>query len=221
MEKLVIALDGPAGAGKTTVAKALSKKLNIPYFSTGAMYRALALKCLQNNLDAKSEKDAEFIANSTKVGLKFEDGEQKVILDGQDVTKLLYTDTVSQMASQISVHPIIRQKMVELQREVAKEGSVIMDGRDIGSVVLPMANYKFYLDADVEVRANRRFLELTNKGEKVTFEEVLADMKERDFRDKNRAVSPLIVCDDAIVIDCSKFNIEQSVDAFIKVLENK
>ncbi len=221
MEKIVIAIDGPAGAGKTTIAKELAKKLDIPYFSTGSMYRALALKCINNNLDPESEETANYIAENTKIALKYENGLQYVILDGVDVTNKLYTDKVSEGASKISVHPVVRQKLVKLQRETANSQSVIMDGRDIGSNVLPMANYKFYLDANVEIRAKRRFDELIKKGSNVTFEEVLADMKDRDYRDKNRKVSPLVVCEDAIVIDSSNLTIDEVINEFFKYIGGK
>ncbi len=220
-KKIVIAIDGPAGAGKTTVAKELAKKMDIPYFSTGSMYRALALKCIQLGLDATNEKDANLIANNTTVGIKYENGKQYVLLDGENVTELLYTDQISAGASQISVHKIIREKMVEIQRHVAQNQSVIMDGRDIGSVVLPMADFKFYLDADVKVRAKRRFDELKSKGNNISFEEVLKDMKERDIRDKSREISPLVICDDAIVIDSTNLSIDGVLNEFFKHIGEK
>ena len=219
LKDLVIAIDGPAGAGKTTVAKELAKKLEIPYFSTGAMYRALALKCLRNGKNPENKADAEEIVKYAKLSLKYENGKQSVILDDEDVTDMLYSDPISVGASQISVHKFVREKMVDLQRQVANSQSVIMDGRDIGSVVLPMARYKFYLDADVEVRAKRRYDELLSKGNSISFEEVLEDMKERDYRDKNRDISPLIVCDDAVVIDSTNLSVQQVVEAFLSKIE--
>ena len=219
LKNLVIAIDGPAGAGKTTVAKALAGRLEIPYFSTGAMYRALALKCLRSGKNPENKDDAEQIAKSAKLSLKYANGKQSVILDGEDVTDMLYSDQISVGASQISVHKYVREKMVDIQRQVANQQNVIMDGRDIGSVVLPMAKYKFYLDADVNVRAKRRYDELLSKGSQISFEEVLQDMKERDFRDKNRDISPLIVCDDAVVIDSTNLSVEQVVDEFISKIK--
>lgn len=219
MEKLLIAIDGPAGAGKSTIAQALAKRLDIPYFSTGAMYRAFAVKYLSLGLDATSESDACWIAQNSSVYMKYKNGKQYVLLDGIDVTDKLYSDEISRVASQISVHKVIRQKMVEIQRQAANSQSLVMDGRDIGSVVLPDAKYKFYLDASVEIRAQRRYQELINKGENVTFDEVLKDMKERDYRDKTREISPLVICKDAIVIDCSNLNIEQCVEEFLKYIE--
>ena len=223
MKKLVIAIDGPAGSGKSTIGRELAKQLGINYFSTGALYRALGLKCIQLGLDAKSPKNAEFIAKNTHLDIKFVGSEQHVLLDGIDVSSDLYKAEVSDFASQISVHPIIRHKMVELQKSIAEKNSIVMDGRDIGSVVLPNADLKFYLDADVKVRAKRRYDELVAKGQNVSFENVLDEMIERDRRDKEREVSPLIVCKDAHIIDCSNLNIQQVVDKFVEIIkrENK
>ena len=220
-KKLIIAIDGPAAAGKTTIAKALASKLNIPYISTGALYRALALKCLQNGLDASSEDVAMQIANTTTVSTTYQNGRQIIWLDGADVTDKLYTDSVSDASSKISTHKVIREHILEAQRKIAQNQSVVMDGRDIGSIVLPMANYKFYLDADVGVRAQRRYLELVAKGENVSYQEVLDDLKERDFRDKTRNISPLVVCKDAIVIDCTNLSISQVVDKFLEYIGDK
>ncbi len=217
--KIVIAIDGPAGAGKSTIAKALAKELEIAYISTGSMYRALALKCINNNLDATDEGVAQQIANSTELDVEYKNGNQLVFLDGQNVTDMLYTDKVSDFASKISVHKVIREKLVEIQRQIAARQSVVMDGRDIGSVVLPNADLKFYLDADVKIRAQRRYEELLSKGTKATYEEVLEDMKERDHRDKTREVSPLIVCDGAIIIDCSNLSIQEVVNKFLTYIK--
>ena len=219
MKKIVIAIDGPAGAGKSTIGKQLSMRLGVPYFSTGALYRALAVKCLNLKLDARLPKNAEYIANNTEIDVKYEGQNQYIILDGEDVSNKIYNPEVSDVASQISVHPVIRQKLVDLQRNLAERQSIIMDGRDIGSVVLPNADYKFYLDADVKVRAQRRYEELISKGKQVDYQNVLDEMIERDRRDKERETSPLIICEDAIVIDCSNLNIEQVVDKFVEIIE--
>ncbi|HBB44777.1 MAG TPA: (d)CMP kinase [Clostridiales bacterium] len=218
MNKIVIALDGPAGSGKTTIAKALSKKLNIMYLNTGALYRALAYKCIKNGLDATSTEVAEQIAKNTDLKVEYKDGLQHVFVDGEDVTDKLSSDEVSIASSQISVHKEIRHKMVELQRHIADKQSIIVDGRDIGSVVLPKADFKFYLDADVGVRAERRYKELVSKGSGISFEEVLKDMKERDHRDMTRDVSPLKKCADAIVIDCTNLGIDEVIEKFMEYI---
>ena len=158
------------------------------------------------------------MAKNTIVESKFEDTNQLVFLDGKDVSNCLYTDQISILASQIAVHKPIREKLVEIQRDVANNNSVIMDGRDIGSVVLPMADFKFYLDADVNIRADRRYKELVSKGEKTTFEEVLEDLKLRDIKDKTRNISPLIVSEDAIVIDSTYMNVDEVVDKFLEII---
>ena len=221
MKKLVIAIDGPAGAGKSTIGKELAKRLGVPYFSTGALYRALAVKCLNLKLDARSQENAEFIANNTEIDVKYEGQNQYIILDGVDVSNKIYNPEVSDVASQISVHPVIRQKLVDLQRSLAERQSIIMDGRDIGSVVLPKADFKFYLDADVRVRAQRRYDELVGKGKTVDYQSVLDEMIERDRRDKSRETSPLVICEDARVIDCTNLDINQVVDKFIQIIKGE
>ena len=218
-KKIVISIDGPAGSGKSTIAKELSKRLRIPYLSTGSLYRALALKCIQCNLDSSSDKDAKKIADTTNVQIEFFNQNQRVILDGVDVTDFLQTDEISLHASCISKHKVIRQKLLNIQRDFASKNSVVMDGRDIGSVVLPMADFKFFLDADVMVRAKRRFEELKSKGDTIEFEEVLKDMKNRDFQDKTREISPLIVPKDAIVVDCTNLTIDGVVQKFLEYIK--
>lgn len=216
---VTIAIDGPAGAGKTTIAEALSKRLNIMYLSTGALYRAYAVRYLDQNLDVNSEQTAKNVAETSVIDVKFIGGKQHTFLDGVDVSNRLYNDQISMISSTISKQPIIRQSLKQLQQKIATEQSVIMDGRDIGSVILPNANYKFYLDADVAVRAKRRFDQLLQKGEKANFDDVLADMKNRDLNDSTRNISPLKKCADSIVIDCTNLSIEQVVDEFLKYIE--
>lgn len=217
-KKIVITIDGTAGSGKGTIASLLAKKLNIPYFSTGNMYRALALKCLRLKLDPTDERVANKIAENTKIDVSYQNQTLEIFLDNENVTNFLHTDEVSDYASKISVHRIIREKMVELQRKAALNGSVIMEGRDIGSVVLPDADIKFYLDAKVEVRAERRYKQLCAKGINITYEQVLEDMKERDFRDKTREISPLVIPKNAIVVDCSYLTIDEVVEKFISYI---
>lgn len=218
---LTIAIDGPAGAGKTTIAKALSRKLGIMYLSTGALYRAYAIKYIENNLDVNSCAVASDVANCTKIDVRYINGVQHTILDGVDVTTKLYQDQVSEVSSVVSKHQQIRLALQTIQKQIAKSQSVIMDGRDIGSVVLPLANYKFYLDADIEIRAKRRHNELVLRGDKIDYEEVLMDMKKRDFNDINRSISPLVKCKDSIVIDCTNLTVEQVVDEFLKYIKKE
>lgn len=215
-KKITIAIDGPAGAGKTTIAQALSKKLNIMYLSTGALYRAYAVKYLDNKLDINSPDVASKVAKDSDITVKFINGTQHTFLDGIDVSDRLYNDAISMISSTISKQPVIRQSLKSLQQKIADEQSVIMDGRDIGSVVLPKADYKFYLDADVKVRAERRFKQLLQKGEKANYDEVLQDMINRDINDTTRNISPLKKCKDSIVIDCTNLGIDEVVNEFLK-----
>ena len=196
-KKIVIAMDGPAGSGKATISKALAKKLDILYLSTGSLYRALAYKCILNGLDTTDEKVAEEIANNTKIDIIYKDGKQIVMLDGADITDKLALDEVSSGAS---------------------KNSVIMDGRDIGSVVLPNADFKFYLDASAEVRAKRRLVDLADAGNKITYEEVLKEIEEREYRDKTREISPLVVAKDAIVVDSSNMTIDEVIAKFLEII---
>ena len=220
-EILTIAIDGPAGAGKSTIAKLLAKKLNILFFSTGAIYRAFALKCLNLDLDPKDEKVAENICKNTTIDVMYQNGEQHTILDDKDVSLFLHTDKVSEYASLISKHKAIRECCVTIQREIAKKQSIIVDGRDIGTVVLKDANFKFYLDAKLEERAKRRFNDLSKNNKNISFEEVLNDMKQRDLEDTTRKISPLKVADDAIVVDSTNMNIDEVVEYMYNIIINK
>ena len=215
-----IAIDGPAGSGKSTVAKLLSKKLGILFLSTGSLYRALGLKCKNLGLDPKSEEDAQKILNS-QIDVVYKDGQQIVVLDNQDVTDQISTEEIGSFASLISQHKCIREKCVEIQRQIASKQSMVVDGRDIGSVVLPNAKYKFYLDANLDERAKRRYKDLVIKNPKITFNEVREDLKERDYNDIHRKLSPLLLCDDAVKIDSSLLTIEQVVDEFIRIINER
>lgn len=196
-----IALDGPSGAGKSSIAKKIAKSLNIIYLDTGAMYRAAAVKALEKNIDPQDEKAVPLVLIDTVIDVKYIDKEQHVFLDGEDVSIKIREHHISKAASDISKHKAVRLKLVELQREIAKETDVIMDGRDIGSYVLPDADYKFFLTASTEERAKRRFKELKAKGENVTYENVLRDIKLRDENDTKREFAPLVKVKDAIEID--------------------
>ena len=209
MEKLIrIALDGPSGSGKSTIAKHLSKKLNILYLDTGAMYRATALKAIKEGVERKDEQKVLGFINDINIEIKYVDGAQHTYLDGEDVSEKIREPHVSMAASDISSLKCVRLKMVDMQRDIAKSISCILDGRDIGSYVLPDADYKFYITASVDVRANRRYKELTAKGHDVDFDELRKEIEQRDYNDKNRDFAPLTQAKDAILIDTSDMDIE-------------
>ena len=208
-----IAIDGPAGAGKSTIAKLVSKELGFVYVDTGAMYRAMALNCLENGVDKDDEASVVALVSKTDVSIKYIDGEQAVFLNGENVNGRIRTPEVGNFASAISVYGEVRKKLVDLQQKLALSENVVMDGRDIGSVVLPNADLKIYLDADVNVRAKRRFDELVQKGEAPSFDTILEEMKERDYRDTHRDNSPLVRVPDAVYVDSSYMTIEEVKDA--------
>ena len=198
-----IAIDGPAGAGKSTIAKLLAKKLGILYLDTGAMYRAVGLKAIENGVDVTDETAVKKMLDSTTVDVKSEEGVQHVYLDGKDVTGKIREHRVSKAASDISAVPCVRYKMVDLQREIAARCDTVLDGRDIGTFVLPNAEYKIFLTASVAERARRRYEELKAKGEECTLESVASDIEKRDYNDSHRALAPLRKADDAVEIDTS------------------
>ncbi len=210
-----IAIDGPAGAGKSTIAKRAAKQLGFIYVDTGAMYRAMALYLLRKGIDRTDEKVIEASCFDMDISLQYENGEQKVLLNGEDVSGLIRTEEVSSMTSAISVYAPVRQKLLELQRELAQTKNVIMDGRDIGTCVLPNAQTKIYLTASSHVRAVRRFKELQEKGQMCNLEEIEQDIIERDYRDMHREIAPLKQAEDAFFIDSSQMDIGQVVEAII------
>ncbi len=220
-ENINIALDGPAGSGKSTVSKIIAKKLDILYLDTGAMYRACALKCLENAIDCKDEKNVSNIIESIDIKVEYSNGNQQTILDGKDVSETIRRPEISMLASTVSSHFCVRNKMVELQRKIANGVSCILDGRDIGTNVLPDARFKFYLTASPEVRAHRRMEENNKKGYNQDFETLLEEIKKRDFQDKNRKFAPLRKADDAIEIDSSEMSIEQVVTFIEKTIQEK
>ena len=213
-----ITLDGPSGAGKSTVAKTIASKLNIVYIDTGAMYRAVGLYCIKNNIDTKDIDAVTSSLDKINVSIKYENGEQVVYLNEENVNGLIRTPDVSMAASNVSAIPVVRLKLVELQRKLSENTDVIMDGRDAGSYVLPDAEVKIYLTASAETRAKRRLLELEQKGTKTNFEEVLADIKLRDKNDSEREFAPLKVPDGAVIVDTSELDFNQSVSAVLKVI---
>ena len=214
-----IAIDGPAGAGKSTIAKRLAKKLGFIYVDTGAMYRAMAYYFLQHNIDAKDENAIAAACPDVDVTITYENGEQQVLLNGENVNGVIRNEEVGNMASSTSVYPVVRKKLVELQRQLAKSADVIMDGRDIGTTVLPDAFVKIYLTASSDARAKRRYDELTAKGEQCDINDIKEDIEKRDYQDMHREISPLKQADDAILLDTSNMNIEQVVAAMRDIID--
>lgn len=214
-----IAIDGPAGAGKSTIAKIVAKDLGFIYVDTGAMYRTMALACLRAGIEAKNEMEIISNCQNVKVALKYEDGLQKVFLNGEDVSTEIRKEEVGNMASAIAVYGPVREILVKMQQEIAANNNVVMDGRDIGTAVLPNADLKIYLTASVETRAMRRYKELVEKGQECDIKQIEADIADRDYRDMNRDVSPLKQADDAVLVDSSEMNIEQVVEAIVKLVK--
>lgn len=217
-KNITIAIDGPSGSGKSTIAKALAKKLNILFLSTGSIYRAFGYACKQKGINPESETETKLLL-SNKVSIDFINGKQCVFLDDIDITSEINNEEIGRYASLVSKHKHIREKSVEIQRNVASNHSIVVDGRDIGSVVLPNADFKFYLDADLTERAKRRFKDLTNSGIKTTLNQVENDLKERDFNDIHRKLSPLVQAKDAIKIDSTYLSIDEVVAKFIEIIE--
>ena len=218
-EKFNIALDGPAGSGKSTVAKILAADYNILYLDTGAMYRACGLKALRMGIDPKDEAGVTALLPNLDLKVEYFEGKQHTILDGEDVSLAIRENLVSMAASAVSAHHSVRIKMVEMQREIAQSMSCVLDGRDIGSYVLPNAKFKFYVTADSKVRAMRRFEELEARGQKVDFDKLHEEIVLRDKQDSERDFAPLVCAEDAVVIDTSEMNIEQVVAAIKKVIQ--
>lgn len=217
-----VAIDGPSGAGKSTISRAIAKELGYIYIDTGAMYRSLAYKALSLNIDIKeSEEEILKMLDSTSLDIVYKNGEQRMMLDGNDVSDFIRTPSVSLGASAISAISGVRMWLLDLQRNLAANNNCLMDGRDIGTSVLPDANVKIFLTASPEARAKRRYDELLEKGENVTFEEVFNDMITRDKNDSTRKCSPLKKAEDAVVVDTSELNFEESVMAIKAVIAEK
>lgn len=215
---LNVALDGPCGSGKSTVADILAEKLDILHLDTGAMYRACALAALKRNINCLDEKSISDFINDIDLVVRYENGKQVTVLDGEDVSEKIRANEVSMMSSNISSLGAVRKKMVEMQQSIAKSNNCILDGRDIGTVVLPFAKYKFYITATAEVRAERRYKELISKGQTVQYADVLKEVNERDYNDSHRAISPLKKADDAIEIDTTNLDIYQVAERILSYI---
>jgi cytidylate kinase len=215
-----IAIDGPAGAGKSTIAKQLAKELSFIYVDTGAMYRSMALYFMRNGIAKEDEAAISDACKTVEVSIAYENGEQQVLLNGENVSKEIRKEEVGKMASATSVYKEVRTKLVELQQKLAADKDVIMDGRDIGTCVLPNAQVKIYLTASVETRAERRYQELQEKGAACDLEVIKKDIADRDYQDMHREISPLKQADDAVLVDSSDMGIDEVVEA-IKTVINK
>ena len=216
-----IAIDGPAGAGKSTIAKLVAKQKELIYVDTGAMYRAMGIYFHRLGVDPQDAAAIAAKVDGADISIEYQDGAQQVILNGENVTGLLRTEEAGNMAAKVSSHGPVRTKMVELQQKLGREKAVVMDGRDIGTVVLPDALLKIYLTASVEVRAQRRYKELVEKGESCDLAAIAEDIAARDHADMTREISPLRQAEDAVLVDTSAMNIEQVVETIVKLYEER
>lgn len=221
MSTINVAIDGPAGAGKSTVSRRAAAELGFIYVDTGALYRAVGLNALRNGIDTKNSRAVTLSLLNLKVELAFVDGEQRVLLGGEDVSQAIRTPEASMAASDVSAVPAVRAFLFDLQRDIAAKNNCIMDGRDIGTVVLPKAQVKIYLTAAPEERAMRRYKELCEKGISANYDEVLAEMIERDYNDSHREIAPLKPAEDAAVVDTTGMTLEQSVQTIITHVKEK
>ena len=220
-KRLTIAIDGPSGAGKSTVGRSLAKRLGYLYIDTGAMYRAVALKAREKGLGTEDEEVLYLWASSLHITFVTKGEEIHVLCDGEDVTEGIRSPEISRLASDISKRKGVRDVLVQLQREMGREGGVVLEGRDIGTVVFPDADVKFYLDAEIGERARRRFSELLEKGRKVDFRETLEEVRQRDHNDIHRILSPLRKADNAILIDSTHRSVEEVVEEMVRIVEKR
>ena len=216
-----IAIDGPAGAGKSTIARLVSKKLDFIYVDTGAMYRAIALYFINNDTDVENEEELKAALDKIQINISYENGVQHILLNMDDVSKKIRNEQVGNMASKTSAYKPVREKLLDLQRGIAAENDVIMDGRDIGTNILPNAELKIYLTASVDVRAKRRYDELVEKGETPDLETIKKDIEQRDYQDMNREVAPLRQAEDAVLVDTSEMGIDEVVDCIIELVKDR
>ena len=216
-----IALDGPAGAGKSTIAKGAAKALGFIYVDTGALYRTVGLKFIREGYDTQLNCDIDTILKMIEVDIKFIDGTQHVFLNGEDVSEAIRTPEASMMASAVSAKPAVRAFLLEMQRKLARENNVLMDGRDIGTVVLPNATIKFFVTASVEERATRRYKELIEKGMDVKYDDIYKDIETRDYNDSHREIAPLKPAEDSIMFDTTSNTLEESLDKLITIIKER
>ena len=222
MKKIInIAIDGPGGAGKSTISKAVAKKLDILYVDTGSLYRTIGLFVKSKNVDPKNAEAVTAILPEISIEVKYENGAQVNYLNGVNHGDAIRTPEMSMYASAVSAIPSVRAFLLETQKQIAKVNSVIMDGRDIGTVILPNADVKIFLTASAECRAMRRYKELCERGQKVNYEDVLREMNERDTQDSSRAIAPAKPAEDAILLDTTSFDFEESVNAILEIIEKK
>ncbi|MBO5896124.1 MAG: (d)CMP kinase [Clostridia bacterium] len=216
-----IAIDGPAGAGKSTIAKTVSKELGYIYVDTGALYRTVGLNALRNGVDTKDADGVVATLDGLKVSLRFVNNEQRVFLGEEDVSEAIRQNEVSMAASNVSAIPRVREFLFDLQRDIAKNNNCLMDGRDIGTVVLPDAQIKLFLTASAEARADRRFKELTEKGQAVDYDVILKEIKERDYQDSHREIAPLKQADDAILVDSTEMDLPTTIEYMLGIIKER
>lgn len=216
-----IAIDGPAGAGKSTAAKEAARQLGFVYVDTGAMYRTIALYFIRNGVDTGSGTDVKTALDGIKIGVGYKDGAQRMLLNGEDVSDVIRTEEVSAQASVVAAIPAVREKLLDLQRDLAKQSDVIMDGRDIGTNILPDAQLKIYLTASVDERARRRYLELTAAGEDCSLDDIKKEIADRDYRDMHRETAPLRQAEDAVLLDTSDMNLDQVCEKIVALARER
>ncbi len=221
MNAFSVAIDGPSGAGKSTIAKFLAKELNFLYVDTGAMYRAIGLFAARNGVDAGDAAAVEPLLPQVKLDLAYVDGEQRIFLNGEDVSRSIRTEEASKNASKVSAIPAVRNFLLEFQRSFAKQNCILMDGRDIGTVVLPDADVKIFLTATPEARAQRRYKEQIERGEAVTFEQVLEAIQKRDAADSSRVAAPLKPAEDSVLVDTTFLNLQESIQRILEIILEK
>ncbi len=216
-----VAIDGPSGAGKSSLAKRLAKELGFIYVDTGAMYRAIGLYALRQGVDPASEQQVAQLLPQITIELRYENGAQRVILCGEDVSELIRQENVGMATSAVAAHPTVRSFLLELQRDMARKQNILMDGRDIGTVILPNATVKIFLTASAQARAERRLKELQQKGMETDFQTVLSDIEQRDYQDMNREIAPLKQAQDAVLVDTSNLDFEQSFETLRNLITSR